>query len=402
MSTPVSAVDSSWAPYCFSEESSAEAGHLRAKDARSERNPSLLSAGAGRWFCRCGRVLATPRNIVLMTFFLGLMLLAIGCSDKGQVAGKACPLMIPDECLEVGTVWSDSAVPLTLPVTNTSDDEIRVNGTHASCSCAVIDRALSHYCRAQASTSRYHLLRHVPTAVLSRRRLSASIVVSMDTPARHCVWTIRGKVREAFELHPPALQFADVLVGTGAGTRSEVLIRWHASLLDVSIRSDVTSLSITPVRTDGQARRRMVVSLARDLPIGQYEGAIVCSASTPQGETVCARLPVRLGVIGDLHMMPTSRHLGVAFPGEQLTAIFQLLSRTGRKFTVRAWSIKPSDGVIVKYDRDSSIFTLSATPRGDGLATFALTIEVVDSSGGCQAITEAFQYESVGAIEVGD
>ena len=85
-----------------------------------------------------------------------------------------------------------------------------------------------------------------------------------------------------------------------------------------------------------------------------------------------------------------------------LTATFQLLSLTGRKFTVRAWSIKPSDAVIVRYDRDSRIFTLSATPRGDGLATFLLTIEVVDSSGGCQAITEAFQYESVGAIEVGD
>lgn len=124
-------------------------------------------------------------------------------------------LRVASEYLNIGEPWAQADFPWTLPVENCSCECIRINEFRVWCGCIAVEPTCVSIPPGQSVELRLRLdLR--PTVADAGKPVYpfvAQVQAVLDSPfSGEVIWTLRGRVRTAFEVSPMALDFGESLV----------------------------------------------------------------------------------------------------------------------------------------------------------------------------------------------
>jgi hypothetical protein len=249
-----------------------------------------------------------------------------------------CLTVAPDR-LSFGEVWEDSRFNWSLPVENRSGQDILIDNFVSSCTCSAVEpRSLTI---PAGETRRVTLTLDLSAKSGARSPpvrefellLAPQIREGPHPPPR---WVVRGQVRTAFRVTPPALDF---------DSHSELAQPLAPRTIRVECLVPIDSLSATcdsprfrprvSRSPDDPHQIEVAVVPVTALEQGPFRCAVTLTARTAEGQQLPGKTVVIGGrIIGDVQTAPSEVQFGALPIGEVAEELVALESLAGRRFEV--------------------------------------------------------------------
>jgi hypothetical protein len=155
-------------------------------------------------------------RIAIAAGMVGLFVLVFWQAMKSrQILSEPTALVVDDQYISFGGVWEDPVFIWTLPIRNTTNEEIEIAGFAASCSCVKIQPSsitLPAYGTAQVRlTLNLQSAHNEPD--LYGKDFQVAIQPRISKGAGSQVgWVVKGKIKQPFAFDPPVIDFKESLV----------------------------------------------------------------------------------------------------------------------------------------------------------------------------------------------
>lgn len=252
-------------------------------------------------------------------------------STRNSRAGARGGLQIPAEALDFGVVWMQPDFEWILPVKNTSGEAIQITDIQTSCACSAVKPTHLTIGAGEVSEIQVRLdlrpeeLTEVSQAV---EPLEFKLVPVLDRALPGgIVWTIRGRVRRAFEISPKSLDFGESLVAGSQFEPATFKVRCLLPGAAVSARCEDSAATVRVVpANDGIWDYDVEVLPNADLPAGDYSFLVALKATASTGSDLLAevrgdpslRIHSFARVYRQIRAMPEHVYFGGAYLGESL------------------------------------------------------------------------------------
>lgn len=269
-----------------------------------------------------------------------------------RVADSQQKLAVDPADLDFGEVWEAKAFAWSLPIENRSDEEVYIERFETSCNCLGVEpRSLRIPARGRAEVRLILDLTRRP----SDRGAEERLVHAFELPIvprlrmesdRPTVWGLRGKVRTAVTLSPPALHFGEVIRGQPF-TPQTVRVTPKTPIERLEVGCDRSLASVQVKRAAGKNDFELEVLLQEKVPVGPMRFDVNIRAVTRKGERLPAvGLAVAGQVLPEVQATPPSVIFGARPVGHTVEETIVLHSADGRKFGVDRIEVESPDVVV--------------------------------------------------------
>lgn len=312
---------------------------------------AIESVRPQRWVA-CLLVAATLASIGVAAF-------GVRSHQRSRVA-MSVGLEVPEEFLDLGTVWHPTNFPWKLPVTNTSAGPIEIGGLGASCGCVSITPNSMTIEPGKVGTFdlRLDLTPKGPNAAAEASYPFSIQLVPLlrHVPSGYVVWNLRGTVRRAIELSTPFLDFDESLVSGSSFKAKTFGVRCLLDDVGLSAECDPIMATVRVEPAVGEHWDYDVEVLPKaDLPAGKHT-IVVHLRLVPEDkgepfvdlkEIPVIPVSVSAEVFGQVRATPKRVYLGGGRVGDVLTETITL-SSAGVPFVVSGAECTPEQSLTVQ------------------------------------------------------
>jgi len=288
----------------------------------------------------------TTRFRVLFVLFAALAVAAVSMTAyftwPPDAAGPvANTLTVPASALNFGDVGVRNDFQWTIPVHNTSSEEIAVTAFQSSCACTSAEpEALV----IPAGQTREVLLtldlttRSSEKAALPIRTFEVSLVPRTTPPVQRSPWIISGRILQPYYLTPTHLVFAGserVVRGMPAPNKY-LRVKSHQKLRQLSAECDEAIGSVRCVPGDeGSLEFRIDFTPNNTMPYGLFEGKIILTGIAMDGARFPGlSVPVAGRVVTDVECIPSTVEFGIQEVGTTVIETILLQSQSEALFEI--------------------------------------------------------------------
>jgi hypothetical protein len=190
---------------------------------------------------------------------------------------KTQPCLIVDEAhLDFGTVWEDTQFNWTLPITNTTDEDILIDHFASSCVCL--------FAHNKSLLVPGHATREVAITVDFRRAFSREAIsdvwpfevrvaplLAQRVSVRPPTWTLRGTVCRLIDFSPPLVDLGRIVTGAQASQSHNVVISTHSPVRTIKASCDSTLASVSVTSSSVPNQFVLTITPQTTLPVGRVE-----------------------------------------------------------------------------------------------------------------------------------
>ncbi|MCX7428932.1 MAG: hypothetical protein NTW96_25305 [Planctomycetia bacterium] len=313
--------------------------------------------GANRGKQRCGSV-SVRKTAWSLIGLLGVVII-VSFWWYNRIIAVTDGLVVPEEDLDVGMVWSQRAFPWTLHVHNPTDQAIEVRDIATSCNCAKIEPR-SFVVDAGAMVPVQLTLHLWPRG---REEASEPILEFRtelvprlrDSTSDNFIWKLKGSVHRCpFLLLRDFVEFGRGLVEGNTFPTRQVDIQCLIPVTGFTASCDESLATVAVVQpTQDEILHRLAISLRPNLVAGDYEfnvnlKPIMSQESLPSpglGPPPDYTVEVRASVGHDVYVSPTRIDFGALKIGEKGRCKVTFRSAHGKPFDIVEATAEPTAGV---------------------------------------------------------
>jgi hypothetical protein len=279
-------------------------------------------------------------RIVILVGLLGLFVLVFWMAMKSwRMLATPAALVVDEQHLAFGEVWEDPAFIWTLPIHNTSNQDIMIGGFATTCSCAKIEPS-SLTIRAQG-TAEVRLTLNLLSAHSEPDLTAKDFEVAVQPWINKGVgtqagWVVQGKVKKPFAIDPPVVDFEESLVrGQPFAPRSAV-ITCGQDVAELTAHCNSPFVTAKVTRDAKNPRRfRLAIQAREKIPGGPFNLLVRLAAVIPNKKEVPGMVPVVGRVLEDVSLQPELLAFGEETVGSRLQETVTLQSRSGKDFAIQ-------------------------------------------------------------------
>jgi len=199
-------------------------------------------------------------------------------------------------------------------------------------------------------------------------------------------WVVQGKVKQAFAINPPVVDFEQSLVRGQSFAPRWADITCELDVVELTAHCDSPSFHVMVKREGTNSRRfRLEFQPRKDMPSGPFNHLVKLSASTPSKKEVCGVVPVIGRLFEDIRLQPEFLVFGAERVGTKLVETVVLQSRSEQVFSVRGIDKEGADGVAIeriqKQENGSQRLVVSFPVRRLGQQTYEFHVKVHTQQG---------------------
>lgn len=296
-------------------------------------------------------------RIIILLGVMGLFALVFWMAMKSRrMLTPKSALVVDEQYLSFGEVWEDPAFVWTLPIRNTTNQDVEIAGFAMDCSCSRIEpSALSIPAQGKAEVRLTLDLRNRPRSHsdLERRDFKVHIQPRLTKGTMMLSnWMLHGKVRQPFLIEPPLVDFEDKLVRGQPFVPISVSITTRMKITELTAHSDSPILRVKAMRDTKEPNRfRLVVRPSESTAGEWFHQQIRLVALTPNKMKIFGTLLVVGRVLEDVGLQPESFSFGAQSVGVKVQGTVTLQSRSGQEFSIQAIDGEGSRSVAFHLDR---------------------------------------------------
>lgn len=294
-----------------------------------------------------GQSTGTPRGrrlIVVVAAIAAVVGALIGTS-VGVARRPAVPLpalVVADEALNFGEVYSQPAFRWTFRVENRTDGDIAVSRIDSSCGCTavtpetfIVPARGSHGIVATLDL----MAKDVHASQLPSREFTVQLAPRYKVPgAPHGGWTLRGVVlKNPLLAIPSRLLIGPAVVRGESPAPQQVVVTPTKKLGPTTVSCDPPSAaSVAILELSGSGNQRVLsIVPSSQLPVGPFAFLVNVDAQTEAGVPLprCV-IPVTGHVVEDPFLLPSTMMVGARTLGETVEDDVIIGSRGGKEFAV--------------------------------------------------------------------
>jgi hypothetical protein len=326
--------------------------------------------------------------VTLATFSLLAMSLAWATRLHIRDAPNSGPLQVPDDGLDIGDVWENSDIQVSLPIKNVSGADVTISNFMVSCNCLSVNPPSLNIARGGIArvTLSLNLLPKLSEERGVVRTFAVSMVPQLDGSAHKAgPWHVRGSV------HPLPIQIEPNAIDLGAELLPEDDIYFEKfrvsspyHLHDVVVQDKPPYVGIVKSRLGPDAFEFNVEVDPSRLPVGPFSSVL---RLRPVGEDFPKHKGVTDGIVGlsgatlcVVEATPPMLTCGPVRLGAAARATLSLSSPRSKSFAVTAWHTSDNAAIQVVQTKDRS-YSISIAPREPGNCKGSVVFDVeVDAS----------------------
>ena len=260
-------------------------------------------------------------------------------------------LVVEEQYLWLGEVWEDPAFVWTLPIRNTTDEDIAIAGFNTSCSCSKLEPSSLTVPAHGVAEVRLTLNLLNLTDKENHDELSYSFAVSFSPILKkhhdvqsHHGWTIRGKVRRLLEISPNAtISFDDQLTFGQPFPKAQAKVKAAVALDDIFVECDPNK-GRASIQKIGEQQFLLTVSLEESHPVGSVHFPIILRPCKGTENLPRKAVAVEAYIHNEIEPLPELIALGACQIGSTLQETVRLISRTGKNFYTDTWRVHSTAG----------------------------------------------------------
>ena len=312
---------------------------------------------------------------VIIVGMVGLFVLVFWMAMKSRRMVTPTPVLVVDEQhLSFGETWEDPAFVWTLPIRNTTNQDVEIAGFETSCNCGKIEPS-SLTVPAQG-TAEVRLTLNLLSTHSEPDHAGKDFKVAIQPritkgAGAQAGWIVQGKVKQPFAIDPPVIDFAESLVRGQPITPRSADLTCGIDVIELTSHCDSPFFKAKVTREGTEPRRfRLVVQARADMPSGFFNHQVRLTAVTPSKKEVSGAVPVVGRVIEDVGFQPEVLIFGAKPVGAMLQETVTLQSRSGQDFELKAIDTGGVEGVVIdlngKQKDGSQSFRVSLFVEGLG------------------------------------
>lgn len=299
------------------------------------------------------------RTIVLGGL-LGLFVLVFWLAQKSRhmvTRPTAAPALVVEERhLSFGEASEDPAFIVTLPIHNTTNEDIGIDGFAANCPCGKVEPSSLTIPAQETREVRLTLdLRSSPTGKpdVAGRDFKVYIQprISKGTGSQKG-WVVHGRVMRPFVIDPPVVDFEESLVREQPFAPRSAVITCGMDMAELSAFCDSPFLTAKIIRDTKTPRRyRLEVQARKDIPGGPFNHLVRFAALPPNKEKVSGAVSVVGRVQEEVYIQPEFLASGAEPIGTKIQETVTLQSRNGKNFKIQEIDKSGASGVTIGMER---------------------------------------------------
>jgi hypothetical protein len=306
------------------------------------------------------------KAVIAMAAVVVIITLIVCLPTKARRAVTA--LVVDGPCLWLGEVWEDPALVWTLPIRNTTNEDVVISGFATSCSCGRVEPS-SLTVSAHGVAEVRLTLNLVTRAESEPPARDFTVTISPQVvkgPGPQPAWVLRGKVRRAFTIDPPLVDFGDTLVRDQPFAARAVSVICGLDVTELTASCD-SPFIVSKVTRNGSAPHRFTVHVqaGSDIPEGVFNHPVRLKGVTANKETVTGLVSVVGCVVEDVNLLPDVVAFGAAPSGSRLTETVALRSRSGQPIAIQGIDTGSVPGISVGVNQEK-----------DGSASLAVSVVI--------------------------
>ncbi len=312
-------------------------------------------------------------------------------------------LWIPAESLNLGTIWAQRALECTLPVYNSSDQEIEIEEPAGSCRCAEVQpktltippggkQQISFIIKAAAGAQ--------TPGQGARKELTMGLVAHLRRPQRTTIsWTMRCLVRDWLLLSAPVIiieEDANVLAPTHAFRKTVVPYHTAVPLESLEAVADSSDLQVA-LRQESATSGFIEIEPASHIPAGDFVRHIEFRPITISGEKLPPTLiQVKGKSVYDVYAVPAELVLGPLTLGAAKKSTVTLKSRTGREFSATSAPSPDDSRSLNETQREGqTVYEIEQGAAATGLQAKEVVFHVTSPESGSQELHVPLTYVGI-------
>jgi hypothetical protein len=268
----------------------------------------------------------------------------------GRITNRAARengrLVISDQALDIGDVWSQKDFRWTLPIENKGSAQVHVQKFLASCGCVAIEP--QSFSLAPGATRKINLTMDLtrvdavgdPSESISRAfRICLAALTESTVGSTLTRWTLTGKVKSLLTLpngdHTVHLGAAEQLIVGRPFPARNLSLKSTIPLHSVSVGANPTTVDASATVSPESDSSLVLLRIAprQDLPAGPFESNLSLVATTASGQTLPPTDILVKGVVhSDIAFTPEMYSFAPAPVGATVNGEVVVFSRTGRPF----------------------------------------------------------------------
>jgi hypothetical protein len=263
-------------------------------------------------------------------------------------------LVVDEQYLSFGEVWEDPAFVRILPIHNTTDENIEIDGFATSCSCGKVEP--SSITVPAHGTVEAHLILDLRSPHREPDLKAKDFAVHIQPQiskgsGRQPRWVVQGKVMQPFAIEPPVVDFEESLVRGQPFASCSVLIACGLDVAELTAHCDSSFLTVKVARGAKDRRQfHLEVQPLPNMPGGRFDFLVRITALTPSKQEVSGAVPVIGGVLEDVVLQPEFVTGGAEPIGAKIQETITLQSRSGKEFAIQEIDKGENDGITVDVD----------------------------------------------------
>jgi hypothetical protein len=345
-------------------------------------------------------------RIAILAGMLGLFVLVFWTAMKSRGMLVATPtLVVEEQYLSFGEVWEDPAFVWSLPIRNTTNQDITIGGFATSCSCAKIEPESLMIPGGQTKKVRLTLdltPKKPENLESTMREFAVHIIPYHSVQTRIDGWTVRGRVRAALRISPRAIDFGRELVRGKPFPPKTVKIECCVPLKKISTEgSSPYMMAKLSFVADDKMSYKLEIKIRDSIVAGpfEYETKLRVDGSMMNMNIPAIKIPIRGIVEEDIHSTPVSVMFGIVPIGERIEETILLQSHSGDDFNVEAIKADSEDIIVspVKtYEIGIKTFRVSQRAVAEGHHASKLMFVIRSERGARQLkITVPVSYHGI-------
>jgi len=278
----------------------------------------------------------------LIRFFCWALLL-VGAAPAFLRAEDALPprprIAVDPRSFDFGTVSQGTVVEHDFIVRNTGTADLNLQRVVAACGCTATTSSTAPI--PPGGEAPVHV--KLDTAGFSGAKEKTVRIFSNDPDEPALMVALKGTIQPEVTLEPSHLSFGDVSRSDSEARSREVtvVVREGSGVTIQSVRAVSRAIRVDELESS-PTRRRLKVSLAEELPIGEVRDRVVVNLAG--GRNPAVNIPVFASVKGDLRLRPATISFGIV-EGEKPIVRSVRVENTGQE-PVTIKEVRSSDPVI--------------------------------------------------------
>jgi hypothetical protein len=310
-------------------------------------------------------------RVVILVGMIGLFVLVFLMAMKSKRMLTPTPaLVVDEEHLSFGEQWEDPAFAWVLPIHNTTNEDVKIEGFAADCPCAKIEPSSLTVSAQETAEVRLTLDLRSPHSEpgLTVKDFKVAVQPRITKGAGvQTGWIVHGKVKQAFAINPSVIDFAESLVRGQPFTPLSSDITCGVDVTELTARCDSSFLTAKVTRDAKNPRRfRLKIQARKNIPGGPFNELVRLAGSTPSKKEVPGAILVMGRVLEDVSFQPEFLAFGAKPVGTKLQETVTLQSRSGQDFEIKDIDKGGEDSITVELHRK----------RKDGSQSFLVSLPV--------------------------